>query len=167
MKRCPQCEFIYEDEQVTCDMDGAMLALDRNVASINGQRSMVRSFVVPAAVGIALAVVVCLAFYSSPLLIAKPDARQLSPAQMSAPAPTQPAIDVPSPTPSPEAVPEPDGEEQAASPKRASDANHANRSTSDSRLTIRRGVPPLPRVPTLPRLPPARVRKSSNDNVQV
>lgn len=25
MKRCPQCEFIYEDEQSHCDMDGARL----------------------------------------------------------------------------------------------------------------------------------------------
>ena len=28
MKRCPQCEFIYEDEQTMCDMDGAVLAFD-------------------------------------------------------------------------------------------------------------------------------------------
>lgn len=28
MKRCPQCEFIYEDEQSLCDMDGALLVFD-------------------------------------------------------------------------------------------------------------------------------------------
>ena len=28
MKRCPQCEFIYEDDQGLCDMDGALLVLD-------------------------------------------------------------------------------------------------------------------------------------------
>ena len=28
MKRCPQCEFIYEDDQSLCDMDGALLVLD-------------------------------------------------------------------------------------------------------------------------------------------
>lgn len=28
MKRCPDCEFVYEDEQYTCDMDGAELVLD-------------------------------------------------------------------------------------------------------------------------------------------
>ncbi len=28
MKRCPQCEFIYEDDQSLCDMDGMLLVLD-------------------------------------------------------------------------------------------------------------------------------------------
>jgi len=28
MKRCPHCEFIYEDDQSMCDMDGALLVFD-------------------------------------------------------------------------------------------------------------------------------------------
>ena len=28
MKRCPQCEFLYEDEQSLCDMDGILLVYD-------------------------------------------------------------------------------------------------------------------------------------------
>jgi len=28
MKRCPQCEFIYEDDQSLCDMDGILLVFD-------------------------------------------------------------------------------------------------------------------------------------------
>ena len=28
MKRCPQCEFIYEDDQTCCDMDGINLVFD-------------------------------------------------------------------------------------------------------------------------------------------
>ena len=28
MKRCPQCEFLYEDEQSLCDMDGVLLVFD-------------------------------------------------------------------------------------------------------------------------------------------
>jgi outer membrane biosynthesis protein TonB len=28
MKRCPECEFVYEDEQNLCDMDGAGLVFD-------------------------------------------------------------------------------------------------------------------------------------------
>lgn len=28
MKRCPQCEFIYEDDQSLCDMDGQLLVFD-------------------------------------------------------------------------------------------------------------------------------------------
>lgn len=30
MKRCPQCEFIYEDEQNCCDMDGIDLVFDES-----------------------------------------------------------------------------------------------------------------------------------------
>ena len=30
MKRCPQCEFIYEDDQSHCDMDGTRLNHDRH-----------------------------------------------------------------------------------------------------------------------------------------
>jgi cytoskeletal protein RodZ len=29
MKRCPQCEFIYEDDQNSCDMDGVALVFDQ------------------------------------------------------------------------------------------------------------------------------------------
>ena len=36
MKRCPQCEFIYEDDQSLCDMDGVLLVLDtRTLPSLN------------------------------------------------------------------------------------------------------------------------------------
>jgi hypothetical protein len=31
MKRCPECEFLYEDEQYLCDMDGKQLMPDRSV----------------------------------------------------------------------------------------------------------------------------------------
>ena len=33
MKRCPQCEFIYEDDQSCCDMDGIDLVFDNPTAS--------------------------------------------------------------------------------------------------------------------------------------
>lgn len=171
MKRCPQCEFIYEDEQTMCDMDGAMLALDKNSAAVDGPRSRANSFAVPVVVGTALAAVLVLAFYASPLLVAKPDAGQLSPEEtaplnpVSAPTPIPPVIEAPTTSPSPE-VSEPSSAERADS-ERTSDANHANPKTADSRLTIRRGLPPLPRVPSLPRLPPARAQKNSTSKDQV
>ena len=166
MKRCPQCEFIYEDDQTTCDMDGAMLAFDTNSSTVDGPRSRAKSFVVPAVVGTALAAVLVLAFYTSPLLIAQPDAGQLSPEGTapvnpgSAPTPTQPVIEAPSTSASPEVL-EPTSPERPADSERTSDENHAKKRPADSRLTIRRGLPPLPRVPSLPRLPPARAQKSS------
>ncbi|HKO43022.1 MAG TPA: hypothetical protein VJU84_07025 [Pyrinomonadaceae bacterium] len=169
MKRCPQCEFIYENEQTTCDMDGAMLAFDKDSAAVDGPRSNAKSFAVPAVVGTVLAAVLVLAFYASPLLVAKPDAAQPSPEQtvpsspVSAPTPIQTVIEAPSTSPSPETVVEPTSAERAAE----GDRNHANSKATDSRLTIRRGLPPLPRVPSLPRLPPARAQKSSTSKDQV
>ena len=166
MKRCPQCEFIYEDEQTTCDMDGAMLAFDQSGAAVDRQTSAAKAFAVPAIAGTALAALLFLAFYTSPLLIAKPDARPPAPAQTPSTDPvpeptlTQPATPVPSP--SPEVASEEARAERAAHGERTSDSNHADAKSADGRLTIRRGLPPLPRVPSLPRLPPARVRKSSS-----
>ncbi|HEY5885521.1 MAG TPA: hypothetical protein VIT88_12590 [Pyrinomonadaceae bacterium] len=172
MKRCTQCEFIYEDEQTTCDMDGAILAFDENSAEVQSQRSVIKSFAVPAIAGTGLAAVLCLAFYASPLLVAKPETRQpfieqTSPANAGQPStPTQPAIQMPSP--STDVVVDQTPATEVENAKRSSDENHATPKTSDSRLTIRRGLAPLPRVPTLPRLPPARVGTSSTkDNVQV
>lgn len=172
MKRCPQCEFIYEDEQTTCDMDGAMLAFDKKSDAVDSPRSRAKSFAVPAIAGTALAAVIVLAFYTSPLLVAKPEAGQpssepsapLSP--VSAPTPIQPVMEAPSTSPSPEAVLEPTSKDGPADSQRTSDANHANPKTADSRLTIRRGLPPLPRVPSLPRLPPARAQKNSTSRTQ-
>ena len=34
MKRCPQCEFIYEDDQTCCDMDGIDLVFDHASPSV-------------------------------------------------------------------------------------------------------------------------------------
>ena len=38
MKRCPQCEFIYEDDQKCCDMDGIDLVFDPATAPIAPQK---------------------------------------------------------------------------------------------------------------------------------
>ncbi len=35
MKRCPQCEFIYEDDQSCCDMDGIDLVFDHATPPLN------------------------------------------------------------------------------------------------------------------------------------
>ena len=36
MKLCPQCEFIYEDEQNFCDMDGETLVYDTRLGVLPG-----------------------------------------------------------------------------------------------------------------------------------
>ncbi len=176
MKRCPQCEFIYEDDQSTCDMDGTTLASDAPLAAGAAKQSSLRSFAVPAVVGSILAAVLILAFYASPLLLASPDARtrlpeaQSAPSNIPAPAPTatQPADVQPTPNSSPEDLSGESSAEQVAmleNKGRPSETNHADSRNAHDPLTIRRGLPPLPRVPSLPRLPAARVGKQTSATV--
>ena len=170
MKRCPQCEFIYEDEQITCDMDNTILAFDASVAAAGVvKRSQLKLFALPAVVGTMLAALLFAAFYASPLMFASPDERsQPAKAQTTVspePAATGHASDQPESLPSPEVA----SDERRAEPdvtathdREPAKTNHTNRVPADSRLTIRRGVPPLPRVPSLPRLSPARVGTPAN-----
>ena len=75
MKRCPQCEFIYEDDQSLCDMDGVLLVFDsRSLPNLHalaptnlpvpvkGQR---RIHPVPAFATLILVVVLGLVYYVS------------------------------------------------------------------------------------------------------
>jgi hypothetical protein len=47
MKRCPQCDFIYEDEQNVCDMDGSELVLDKRVMP-RAEEAALRYSIIPA-----------------------------------------------------------------------------------------------------------------------
>ena len=67
MKRCPQCEFIYEDDQNCCDMDGISLVLTQttpaplpNTPKRNGPRRSLLSVC-----GVVLGVVVLAIGYAS------------------------------------------------------------------------------------------------------
>ena len=79
MKLCPQCEFIYEDDQNFCDMDGETLVYDTRlgvlpgpVSAITGRRptkSRLRIIALPVAAGLVLSALLCISYYaSSPLL---------------------------------------------------------------------------------------------------
>ena len=76
MKRCPQCEFIYEDDQSLCDMDGVLLVFDsralpnlRALAPVNGtlapRRSPWRQRTFPAMAALILATVFSLVYFVS------------------------------------------------------------------------------------------------------
>ena len=72
MKRCPQCEFIYEDDQSLCDMDGVLLVLDsRNLpnhqalATVPAKPQSRRSRAVPAFATLILALVLGMVYYVS------------------------------------------------------------------------------------------------------
>jgi len=72
MKRCPQCEFIYEDDQTCCDMDGIDLVFDHQSASgsVASEKSLaskpaLRRSVVASIVGVVFGVVVLAVGYAS------------------------------------------------------------------------------------------------------
>ena len=72
MKRCPQCEFIYEDDQSLCDMDGVLLVLDtRNLpnhhalTTVPAKPQPRRNRAVPAFATLILALVLGMVYYVS------------------------------------------------------------------------------------------------------
>ena len=75
MKRCPQCEFIYEDDQSLCDMDGVLLVLDeRNLPNLHalapipvapGKAQSKRNRAVPAFATLILVLVLGMVYYVS------------------------------------------------------------------------------------------------------
>lgn len=74
MKRCPKCEFIYEDDQSLCDMDGVLLVLDaRNLPNLHALQTVPaatktlpkRNRAVPAFATLILAGVLGMVYYVS------------------------------------------------------------------------------------------------------
>ena len=72
MKRCPQCEFIYEDDQNLCDMDGASLVVDSRtlpnlhaLTSLTAKAQSKRNRAVPAFATLILALVLGMVYYVS------------------------------------------------------------------------------------------------------
>jgi len=73
MKRCPQCEFLYEDDQSLCDMDGALLVFDSRtlpnlhalatVPAVTAQQR--RNRAVPAFATLILALLLGMVYYVS------------------------------------------------------------------------------------------------------
>lgn len=73
MKRCPQCEFIYEDDQSLCDMDGVLLVFDSRtlpnshaLAKVPASKAAPRrKRAVPAFATVILALVLGMVYYVS------------------------------------------------------------------------------------------------------
>jgi len=128
MKLCPQCQFIYEDDQNLCDMDGKALVYDNRLEvfpdalpAVTGRghtNTQLRFRVVPAVAALFFPALLCLAYYaSSPLWDSKPKSQSLKaetsetsqPAQI---APlqnnfsSQPAVNPSQSSTNPQAVPE-------------------------------------------------------------
>ena len=116
MKRCPQCEFIYEDDQSLCDMDGVLLVLDSrtlpnmNALTVTTKAAPKRNRAVPAFATLILALVLGMVYFvsmqrrtaqtaSTPAVvesIANPAPAE-SPGQVSAAAETEPQLPVEEP----------------------------------------------------------------------
>jgi hypothetical protein len=112
MKRCPQCEFIYEDDQGLCDMDGTQLLYDSGPAAFAADASMPsevtparphwRALAFAAIIVFALGAVLCVVYYASARLVS-------SKREISAPAPAarNPKLETPTPRPTPNPAPAP------------------------------------------------------------
>jgi cytoskeletal protein RodZ len=185
MKRCPQCEFIYNDDQNLCDMDGRALVYDDALATLpysslpvndlQVPKSRLRVLTVPALAGLILAAFICLGYYAAPRLIAKPETRGSSESQKlkndslpeTAPASTDPSKPTTEPA---KAADTSQSIGDARDPSEPTSAIQRNSSKAakvekpDQRLTIARRLPPLRRVPPLPRLPPAKLRSTTSAN---
>jgi hypothetical protein len=132
MKRCPQCEFIYEDDQSLCDMDGVLLVFDSRtlpnvhaLATVSGpipEKAPRRSRMVPAFATLILMMAVGSVYYFSTMSnVASSD---YSPASVTSTTAEAPAVVPPVPAedpnqvqapasePTPEAAEEPNKEER-------------------------------------------------------
>lgn len=122
MKRCPQCEFIYEDDQSLCDMDGVLLVFDsrtlpnlhalETVPAVPG-KAVRRNRMVPAFATILLTLVIASFYYfSTPRSVAPPPVENFAPASV----PAASSVETPAP---PEPTPEPEKQPTAPAPKPA------------------------------------------------
>lgn len=171
MKRCPQCEFIYEDHQSVCDMDGQSLLHDHALSVVQPRSSSplkptklasLNGIALPAGAGLLLAVAIFIGYTVSPSQLqtkTEGATAQTAPQQLNSPrqndlfmqstgyiSAVEPATLEPS-EPVRSAQPEPDVLDKTV---------HAHIRKSDERFPIARSVPPLPRLRPLPRLPEAR-----------
>ncbi len=116
MKRCPKCEFIYEDEQSLCDMDGALLVFDsRTLPNLHALQTVPatktttkRNRAVPAFATLILALVLGLVYYVS---------IQRRAVENSYTPPAPPSAAASTSNPAPEVIPTPESQPPAEEPK--------------------------------------------------
>jgi len=110
MKRCPQCEFIYEDDQSLCDMDGILLVFDSRtlptgnaLTTVPAKAQAKRHRAVPAFATLILALVLSMVYYVSTQRKAAESAYTAPPS--AATTINAVAVPVPEVNPTPEAQP--------------------------------------------------------------
>lgn len=113
MKRCPKCEFIYEDDQSLCDMDGVLLVLDSRTLPLQALQTVPvpvktarRNRAVPAFATLILALVFGMVYYVS--------TRRPTPVADIPPLATATTASTSNPTP--EVIPTPEAQPSAEEP---------------------------------------------------
>jgi hypothetical protein len=106
MKRCPQCEFIYEDDQSLCDMDGVLLVFDsRTLPNLHALATVSaplpesrprRNRMVPAFATLLLMLSIASVYYVSTMRNAAPP--DFTPASVTTTDPEAPAVIAPAPS---------------------------------------------------------------------
>ena len=149
MKRCPQCEFIYEDDQSLCDMDGVLLVFDSRtlphlhaLATVSAplpEKGTRRSRMVPAFATLILMLAVASVYYVTTLRNATPP--DLIPASVNTTVSEVPAVVPPAPTPAAEEPPK----EEPPRETHSAPAPVAKRAAEPPRkATITNSAPPQP-----------------------
>ena len=176
MKRCPHCEFIYEDDQSLCDMDGRTLVYDQVFSvppsqvvanEVIARQSPFRGIAAPTAAGLLLAGVICIGYYVSLGVFGPATENHI----VQIPA-HQPDLNRPvqnysmlsffsagwasSFEESSETISQSTDIPSDVQFETSDKASHAHRSVTEDRLEASRTVPPLPRLRPLPRLPNAK-----------
>lgn len=184
MKLCPQCEFIYENDQRFCDMDGEALVYDTRegdlpdpLPAVSGARptkSRPRIVVMAVVAGLALSGLLSFAYHVSSTgsnfvsRSLKPEAQETIPPLQIAPllpnVLSSPATNQPQSPADPESASESASvgadeltdkpASQSARRRDISKGTDTSLKAHNSRLTITRRVPPLPQLAQLPQLPP-------------
>jgi cytoskeletal protein RodZ len=91
MKRCPECDFLYEDEQRLCDMDGTALVPDSQAFPDSARPKLrVRRLYRRVAIALPVMILAVLAIF-----VFKQQARVTTTSQAPAPATAEPAIGEP------------------------------------------------------------------------
>ena len=148
MKRCPQCEFIYEDDQSLCDMDGVLLVFDsRKLPNLHAlttvpavpaaPKAQRRNRAVPAFATLVLALVLGMVYY-----VSTRQPSYTSPAQPSAMSIAPVAIPTPEPPPSIELVTEPAPVKEEVKPSTAPVKKPATKTTTASASQTKRTSEP-------------------------
>jgi hypothetical protein len=109
MKKCPQCESIYEDDQSLCDMDGVLLVFDSRtlpnlhaLATVSAplpEKGVRRSRMVPAFATLILMLAVASVYYVSTMRNSAPP--DFSPASVTSTTAEAPAAVPPAPAEDP------------------------------------------------------------------